>query len=127
MKNDIEKLKTQNISLFEFFKCPTPEEEKLDDDVSFITNVSIVNLSFKEGNKWFVNDGQSSFYVKVEDKTFLDKIENSYIAFTKGDILKIKIRREQYYNKDEKRLKTENFVEEVIKHSKPPEQVRMAF
>jgi hypothetical protein len=106
-----------------FFKCPISEEEKYDEDTLFTTNISIVNLSFKEGNKWFVNDGQASFYVKVEDREFLNKIENSHVAFAKGDILKVKIRREQFYNKDEKRLKTENFIEEVINHGKPPEQM----
>jgi hypothetical protein len=64
-------------------------------------------------------------YAKVEDKLFLDKIENSIIAFAKGDILKVKIRREQFYNKDEKKIKTENFIEEVVKHSKPPEQLKI--
>lgn len=106
-----------------FFKCPEPTEDKLDDDAHFVTNISIINLSFKEGNKWFVNDGQSSFYIKVEDKMFLNKIEKNHIAFTKGDILKVAIRREQFYNKDESRLKTENFIEEVLSHNKPPEQM----
>jgi hypothetical protein len=108
-----------------FFRCPVSEEEKYDEDTLFTTNISIVNLSFKEGNKWFVNDGQYSFYVKVEDKDFLEKIENSRVAFAKGDILKVKIRREQFYNKYEKRLKTDNFIEKVITHRKPPEQMEL--
>lgn len=103
-----------------YFKCPEPEEEKIDKEAIFETNINIVNLSFKEGNKWFVNDGQSSFYATVEDNTFLQAINNNEISFTKGDILRVRLRREQFYNKTENKLKTENFIEKVIRHSKPP-------
>jgi len=103
----------------DYFECPQPEQTKLDDDVVFTTSVNIVNLSFKEGNKWFVNDGQSSFYAIVEDEEFLSKIDNSVVEFSKGDILRVKIRREQFFSPDDEKLKIENYIEEVLKHDKP--------
>jgi hypothetical protein len=97
-----------------YFKCPEPEEEKIEKEVRFDTSLSIINLSFKEGNKWYVNDGQSSFYATVEDEHFLQAVEDSVISFAKGDILRVTIRREQFYNKTENKLKIENFIEKVI-------------
>ena len=101
-----------------YFKCPKPTETKLDDCAVFETSISIIKLSFKEDNKWYVDDGQSSFYVIVEDGSFLQKIDDNLVEFGKGDILKVKLRREQFYIEETKKLKTENFIEEVIKHSK---------
>jgi len=105
-----------------YFICPAPEEEKIDGSVTFETSINVISLSFREGNKWYVNDGQSSFYALVEDEYFLQEVESSHIAFSKGDILRVRIRREQYYIKAESKLKTENFIEKVVKHQKPPSQ-----
>ncbi|MDF2690824.1 MAG: hypothetical protein K0S29_679 [Gammaproteobacteria bacterium] len=103
-----------------YFKCPEPGEEKIDDLARFETSVNIINLSFKEGNKWYVNDGQSSFYAIVEDTSFLQKIDSREISFAKGDILRVQIRREQFYNKVNNSLKTENFIEKVMRHTQAP-------
>ncbi len=108
-----------------YFECPQSEQQKLDEDVIFITNVNIVNLSFKEGNKWFVNDGQSSFYTIVEDENFLTNIDNNIVEFSKGDILKIKIRREQFFNPEEEKLKIENYIMQVLEHKKPNIQLKI--
>ncbi|KAF0137423.1 MAG: hypothetical protein FD152_474 [Xanthobacteraceae bacterium] len=48
---------------------------------------SIVSLSFKRGNKWRLHDGQSVRSVTVLDQEFMDKIDRSEVAFSKGDIL----------------------------------------
>lgn len=106
-----------------FFACPEVQEEKMDTQACFETNISIINLSFKEGNKWYVNDGQSSFYVTVEDDEFLKRIDNRNIAFAKGDILKVRIRREQFINIQESKLKTENFIEQVMNYTVPSTQL----
>ena len=106
----------------EYFKCPKPQEELIDEKPQrFETNISIINLSFKESNKWYVNDGEASFYVNIEDNEFINKIDNNIIKFSKGDILRVQIRRVQYYNLDENKLKSEHFIEKVIYH-KTPEQ-----
>lgn len=125
IKNEKEPLFTITKNEKEYFVCPKPEEELLDEPQVFETNINIVNLSFKEGNKWFVNDGGENFYVIVEDNDFLENINNSSISFAKGDILKVKIRREQYYNIDEKKLKSEHFIVKVIKHIKPQNTLKL--
>jgi len=103
-----------------YFKCPETEEEKINDSVHFDTSIHIINLSFKEGNKWYVNDGQSSFYAIVEDESFLKKVKSGDVSFAINDILRVKIRREQFLNTSQNKLKTKNFIEEVKRHQKPP-------
>ena len=48
---------------------------------------SIVSLSFKQGNKWRLNDGRTTLNVTVVDHEFLGRVDQSEIAFSKGDIL----------------------------------------
>ena len=93
--------------------------EEIDQPKVFETYISIINLSFKEGNKWFVNDGNESFYIIVEDKNFLKRIDDSMVKFSKGDLLKIQIRKVQFYNFDKKSLRSEYFVEKVLEHKTP--------
>jgi hypothetical protein len=107
----------------EFFKCPSPREIMIDEPVIFNTNLNIISLSFKDKNKWHVNDGQSSFYATIEDLDFLRKIDNNE-EFRKGDILKVKIRREQFINEEQK-LRTEYYIENVIEHKKPYQQLNL--
>jgi len=107
----------------EFFKCPSPREIMIDEPVIFNTNLNIISLSFKDKNKWYVNDGQSSFYATIEDLDFLRKIDNNE-EFRKGDILKVKIRREQFINEEQK-LRTEYYIENVIEHKKPYQQLNL--
>ncbi len=103
----------------DWFLCPDSKEEEVGEPKVFETYISIINLSFKEGNKWFVNDGNESFYITVEDEIFLQKIDDSIIKFSKGDILKVKIRKVQFYNFDKKSLRSEYFVEQVLEHKTP--------
>ena len=103
----------------ELFACPSSKEEEIDSPETFETYISLINLSFKEGNKWFVNDGNDSFYITVEDNAFLEKINRSAVKFSKGDILKVKIRKLQFYNFDKKILRSEYFIEQVIDHKTP--------
>ena len=103
----------------DWFLCPDSKEEEIDQPKVFETYISIINLSFKEGNKWFVNDGNESFYIIVEDKNFLKRIDDSMVKFSKGDLLKIKIRKVQFYNFDKKSLRSEYFVEKVLEHKTP--------
>ena len=95
----------------------------IDEPVKFNTNLNIISLSFKDKNKWYVNDGQSTFYVTIEDLDFLRKIDENE-EFRKGDILKVLIRREQFLNEEQK-LRTEYFIEQVIEHKKPYQQMNL--
>lgn len=105
----------------QYFKAPPAREVMIDEPVSFKTNLNIISLSFKDKNKWYVNDGQSSFYAIIEDLDFLRRIDENE-EFRKGDILKVFIRREQFLNEEQK-LRTEYYIEKVIEHKKPFEQM----
>lgn len=107
----------------EYFKCPPAREIMIDEPVRFNTNLNIISLSFKDKNKWYVNDGQSSFYSTIEDLDFLRRVDDNE-EFRKGDILRVLIRREQYLNEEQK-LRTEYFIEEVIEHKKPYQQMSL--
>jgi len=108
---------------FEYFKCPPAKEIMIDEPVKFNTNLNIISLSFKDKNKWYVNDGQSTFYVTIEDLDFLRRVDENE-EFGKGDILKVLIRREQFLNEEQK-LRTEYFIEEVLEHKKPYQQMSL--
>lgn len=108
---------------FAYFKCPPAKEVMIDEPVKFNTNLNIISLSFKDKNKWYVNDGQSSFYATIEDLDFLRRVDENE-EFRKGDILRVLIRREQFLNEEQK-LRTEYFIENVIEHKKPYEQMSL--
>ena len=109
-----------------YFKVPSLKEIPLG-GVTFDTSINIINLSFKGENKWYVNDGQSSFHVLVEDENFLRKIDESIEEFSKADILRVRLRREQFQLEETGKLKTEFFIEEVLEHRKPPNQTSLNF
>jgi len=48
---------------------------------------SIVSLSFKEGNKWRLSDGNVTAFVEVADQDFLSRVDRNLVRFAKGDIL----------------------------------------
>lgn len=110
---------------FEYFKCAPAREVMIGEPVTFKTNLNIISLSFKDKNKWYVNDGQSSFYTIIEDLEFLRRVDDNE-EFRKGDVLEVLIRREQFLNEEQK-LRTEYFIENVIEHKKPHEQMGLFY
>ena len=95
------------------FIAPRQETDKLGSN-NFTAFLNIINLSFKEKNKWYVNDGQSSFYAVIEDEAFLDAVDDNKIAFCKGDILQAQVRREQFYITNQGKITTEYFIEKIL-------------
>ena len=75
---------------------------------------SIVSLAFKDDNKWRLYDGNSTISVQMKDDHFRRRVEENLIAFSKGDILKCKVKTVQWRTPDG--LKTEYEVHEVIDH-----------
>ncbi|WP_417483645.1 hypothetical protein [Maricaulis salignorans] len=95
-----------------------PEEPSAHHTFTYDANVSLVNVSFKEGNQWRVHDGTANIGVYVEDRAFLEKVDANEISFSKGDVLRVRLRIEQ----DESPtgdLKNAFFVEEVLDHRHP--------
>jgi hypothetical protein len=48
---------------------------------------SIVSLSFKDGQKWRLNDGHGAKTVRMSDKQFEDQVNRNEVRFAKGDVL----------------------------------------
>jgi hypothetical protein len=110
---------------FQYYKAEPSADEKIDEPTIFDTNITIISLSFKEGNKWYINDGTNSYYATVEDHNFLKKIDQNEVQFSKGDVLKVTIRREQFYKPDEEVIKNINYIENVIRHIKPAQSEKL--
>lgn len=101
MKNDADLFDvTQAYSKISFTEC----------EKSF----SIISLSFKEGSKWRLFDGNGTVKVTMLDERFKKIILDGKILFKKGDILKCKIRLTQWMTKDG--LKNEIEVMSVMDH-----------
>lgn len=101
-----------------YFDCPKPSEEKQDESV-YEVSVTVVRPFFVEERKWFVNDGESGFYVTIEDEDFIRRVNNHEEVFGKGDILRVRMRTEQFSSSDERKLKMEYFIEEVLDKKLP--------
>jgi len=95
------------------FNVPDAVDETLlivENDIVF----SLVSISFKEDNKWRLNNGNSIVNVSIKDEIFLNNIKNNTIAFASGDNLICKVKVIQKSTQDG--LKTEYEVLKVIKH-----------
>jgi len=79
--------------------------------------LQIESLTFKEGNKWRVNDGRGSFYAAMEDAAFMAKIESGE-RFGKGDVLVADMRQEQQVEEGDT-LKTIHTITHVHEHNEP--------
>tara|TARA_B100000949_G_scaffold49896_1_gene43581 strand:+ start:562 stop:1500 length:939 start_codon:yes stop_codon:yes gene_type:complete len=94
-----------------------PEQSEDLPSFSYEANVSLVRISFKEDNKWTVSDGKNAMNVSVEDKAFLRSIDANEIAFSKGDILSVRMRIDQ--SETSSGLKSEYVIEKVLNHRRP--------
>ena len=94
-----------------------PEESTDLPSYSYETNVSLVRISFKEDNKWTVSDGKNTFNVSVEDESFIRRINENEVSFSKGDILTVTMRIDQ--SETSTGLKSEHAIEKVMNHRKP--------
>ncbi len=80
----------------------------------------ILSPSFKEDNKWRVNDGTSSFYVWLRDPEFLGRVQDGIEVFRKGDILHAVVETRQWEEDGE--LHAEQSIIQVIRHESRPQQ-----
>lgn len=97
------------------------EEEELLDEVrrGFF---SIVSLAFKDDNKWRLNDGQNVITVSIEDKSFIERIDQNE-AFSKNDRLECEIRVRQIGTASG--IKTEYTLLKVLDHKRASKQLRL--
>ncbi|MGR9087302.1 MAG: hypothetical protein ACU841_09540 [Gammaproteobacteria bacterium] len=73
------------------FIAPPPADEEINDQVTTVS-LQIVSPTFTEGNKWRFSDGVSNFNADILDEEFIRRVQSSEEAFSKNDILKVKMR-----------------------------------
>jgi hypothetical protein len=105
-----------------FFDAPPIPEEQLQTDIKTMY-FSLVSISFKENNKWLLNDGNSTVNISIEDTAFIDKIKRNKIAFSCGDTLKCEVRITQ--KRTAAGLKTEYEILEVKEHKPAYKQLEL--
>ncbi len=77
---------------------------------------AIIAPVFKGGNKWRLSDGNATSNVAIADRVFLERVDARQESFFKGDLLKCKIRTQQWQT--ESGLRTEHEVLKVVEHIK---------
>lgn len=87
--------------------------------------VHIASVAFVEGNKWRLNDGESTFYAVVADEGFLERVDRNEERFGKGDLLRVRLSTKQW--RSEGGLRAEHTVERVIEHIAAARQLRLPF
>ncbi len=86
---------------------------------------SIVAVTFKDGNKWRLSDGQNTIGVTMADDDFLGRVNRNEISFSKGDILVCRLLTEQWRTAES--LRTEYTVLEVLEHKSAARQLPLPF
>lgn len=97
----------------DYFTLPEIRDEIINESTHEAA-YSIVALAFKDDNKWRLHDGNSTISVQMKDDVFRRKVEENLVSFSKGDILKCRVKAIQW--RSEGGLKTEYEVLEVIEH-----------
>jgi len=95
------------------FTVPATPETVINDQTMEMA-LTITSVSFAEGNKWRLGDGERTFWASIEDTDFLSRVERSEEAFRKGDILRCTVRMRQ--SRGETGLQTEDSVLKVLEH-----------
>jgi hypothetical protein len=106
------------------FVAPTFEDELIISD-EWTAAFSVVALTFKNGNRWRLYDGQNTMSVTIEDEAFIRRVNDNEIAFAKGDLLVCRVRIDQWRTGD--CLRTEYAVLDVLKHRAAARQLALPF
>lgn len=108
-KEILEKIDKSEAKYFEI----TPSEDVINDNITDMY-LNLVNVSFKDGNKWKLSNGDNEFYATIEDEEFLHKINTNLISFSKSDGFKAKVRTTQTLT--EEGIKTKNSILKILEY-----------
>lgn len=106
-----------------YFVAPEPEEEFLDEQEMTLP-LQLVNVAFKDDNKWRFSDGTNTFYAEMKDEHFLHRVDRDEEFFSKNDILRVRMIRRQYIDQTGK-MRTDVEILEVLKHERGARQLRL--
>jgi hypothetical protein len=102
------------------FEAGGPEDVLGESEIEMV--LSIVAPVFAEGNKWRFSAGRGTFYAAIEDREFLDRVDQGE-RFGKGDMLRCIVLQTQ--SEQEGKLHLEYRVIRVIEHIPREEQLRL--
>ena len=103
-----------------YFIAPLPDQEVLDDKTT-TANLQLMNVAFKDDNKWRFFDGTTSFYATIVDDHFVHRVQTGEENFASGDILQVMLRKRQWLEGDV--MKAEHEVVEVLGHRRGMAQI----
>jgi hypothetical protein len=106
------------------FVAPTFEDELIISD-EWTTAFSVVALTFKDGNRWRLYDGQNTISVTIKDEAFIRRVNDNEIAFAKGDLRVCRVRVDQLRTGGS--LRTDYAVLEVMEHRVATRQLALPF
>lgn len=106
-----------------YFLVPAELDEEVV-EARYTANVRIVRIEFNEENKWRFTDGDHTFYASILDDAFLRKIATDEVSFSRGDVLRVRVRRRQSIGDQ---IKSTYFIDEVLEHRTAYRQIRLPF
>lgn len=83
--------------------------------------LGIISPSFKEGNKWKLNDGSQIEFYEITDQHFLDLVRNKKILFGINDFLLAKVR--TYQKIEDHKIRTRHEITEARKFHPPKTKI----
>jgi hypothetical protein len=117
--NDAVVLDVHDDEIASFSATTSDADAEIVSDTTSKKMLTIESLTFKDGNKWRVHDGNASFHAPIEDKAFLAKIDADE-RFGKGDVLVVDLR--QVQSIVSAKLVTESTIVKVWEHRQPLQQ-----
>ena len=106
-----------------FFVSPTEEDEEEVSVGEREVSLQLVNIAFRDDNKWRLTDGAATFYAVMADQEFIDRVDSNDEAFSKGDILRVLLHERAALAGGQ--LKRDYTVLKVIEHRTAARQLRL--
>ena len=118
----VDKYTTKNIAdknSVNYFKAPNQITPDLYNNYTIETFLKIKRLAFDENSKWTMYNGETApINATIEDKAFLNSIKSNKESFSKDDLLKVRLRVEEFNNAEKNKPTKEYFIEKVLHHQK---------
>lgn len=119
--NDSEVRTSVNTEELPYFDVDVPAPVVLLDEQRKMA-FSLVSVTFRDENKWRLSDGNTTFFVSMEDEAFLKRIDDGEV-FAKGDQLICDVHVMQ--QDADGVLKTDYSIVRVLEHRHRPTQVQL--
>lgn len=106
------------------FSVPDQGEELVLDEER-VAVLRLTSVTFQEGNKWRVTEGDLNYWVNIEDDDFLRKVRDGREQFGAGDSLRVTLHTLQWDTAEG--LKAERTIKKVLEHRRGARQIPLPF